>query len=213
MEHGDPHTNSEWGQRKSWDLGQGNLHRRDPCSFTLSFVFDVIDFYTRHPLHRGNFIVTREKREKEKNESTMRKIRWSFIERFVRDESRQDVWIIYDSSGRIGAELRQRLDLIYHLFTIERSIDTRPFYFYSMSLIVLWYFVPLSIVPTFFKVSKKKKEKKKKLLCDSKVRINSTLAWFISQKVRVPRESSRRDISIVSYRVLWTRKKGYRLLA
>lgn len=208
MEHGDPHTNSEWGQRKSWDLGQGNLHRRDPYSFTLSFVFDVIDFYTRHPLHRGNFIVTREKQGKEKNEPTMRKIRWSFIERFVRGESRQDVWIIYDSSGRIGGELRQRLDLIYHLFTIERSIDTRPFYFYSMPLIVLWYFIPLSIVSTFFKVSKKKE--KRKLLCE---RINSTLAWFISQKLRISRESSRRDISIVSYRVLWTRKKGYRLLA
>lgn len=211
MEHGDPHTNSEWGQRKSWDLGQGNLHRRDPYSFTLSFVFDVIDFYTRHPLHRGNFIVTREKQGKEKNEPTMRKIRWSFIERFVRGESRQDVWIIYDSSGRIGGELRQRLDLIYHLFTIERSIDTRPFYFYSMPLIVLWYFIPLSIVSTFFKVSKKKE--KKKLLRDCKVRINSTLAWFISQKLRISRKSSRRDISIVSYRVLWTRKKGYRLLA
>ena len=57
-------------------------------SFTLSFVFDVIDLCTRHPLHRGDFIVTeggmrndggraRERKSKEKPR----------LEQFVRNET------------------------------------------------------------------------------------------------------------------------------
>ena len=99
-------------------------------SFTLSFVFDVIDLCTRHPLHRGDFIVTkggtRNDEERARERKSKEKPRLKQFET-KRDRGRLNNPRHWQKGGELNLGTRFDLSFIYHRI-IDRH-ETVPLLF------------------------------------------------------------------------------------